>query len=128
MLWAAQPPELARFQNPDKMVGAAIPPFAFPGAGILGPVSWGDNSSFQGGTVSWVPEALTTFCGCHGLWGSPCLSACSPSKQKNFVLSRAWEEGGAENSTGKRIWVEISMAAVLQQRLQLRPFGPGRDQ
>lgn len=27
-------------------------------------------------------------------------SACSPYKQKNFGLSRAWEEGGAENSIG----------------------------
>lgn len=80
MLWQAQAQELAWLQSPDNMVGASIPPFAFPGAGILGPVSW----------VT-IP-------------------------------------GGAENSAGKRAWVEISMAVLLQQRLQLRPSGLDRDQ
>lgn len=85
VLRAAQPPELAWLQSPDRMVGAAVPR-----KGILGPIGWDDNSSFQ---VAQCPgaEALTTFRGCQGRWGSPRLSSLQPIQAQSLCAGRKEE-------------------------------------
>lgn len=91
------------------------------------PVVWGTVPVFHASTIPSTPKVLTCAYQIGHLWQSQSLrlpqapSACSLLQQKSLGFSRAWEEGGAENSAGKKTWVEISMAILLRQRLWPKP-------
>lgn len=117
--------ELTWLKNTDTWRKLSFLPSASPGARIVGPlgpvsVTWETALLFHSSTV---PSCLK-FQHCPHphqggllrlLWAP---SACSPLPQKNWRLSTAWEEGRAEGSAGKRTLVEISITALLRQRLK----------
>lgn len=90
-------------------------------------VVWGTVPVFHASTIPSITKVLTGPHQTGRLWQSQSLrlpqapSACSLLQQKSFGFSKAWEEGGAENSAGKRTWVEISVAILLRQRLWPKP-------